>query len=159
MLNGKSHLALNAVVNVLKGIMSIVFPLITFPYVSRVLGVDNLGRVNFANSIISYFILIAGLGVSAYAIREGTKIRNDSKQFGIFAREIFSINVISTLVAYALLFICFCISSKIQNYSSLIWIMSIAIILQTMGVEWIYSVYENEAKKVISKLFYTRTVS
>ena len=47
----------NMILNAIKGLMSIFFPLISFPYVSKVLGVDNIGRYNFANSIISYFVL------------------------------------------------------------------------------------------------------
>ena len=80
--------------------MGIIFPLITFPYVSRILGVDNLGKYNFSNSIISYFILIAGLGISTYAVREGARLRDKQKAFHDFANEMFTINVISTIVAY-----------------------------------------------------------
>ena len=55
-------LKVNAVVNMAKTVLSLVFPLITFPYVSRVLGVNRMGKYNFANSVISYFLLIAALG-------------------------------------------------------------------------------------------------
>ena len=44
---------LNMVLNGIKGLMGILFPLISFPYVSRVLGVENLGRFNFASSVVS----------------------------------------------------------------------------------------------------------
>ena len=57
----------NAFYSVLKVFLSLVFPLITFPYASRILLPEGIGKVNFANSIISYFILIASLGIGSYA--------------------------------------------------------------------------------------------
>ena len=47
----KKSMSLNAVMNALKTLMSVIFPLITFPYASNVLQVENLGKVNFANSV------------------------------------------------------------------------------------------------------------
>ena len=84
----KKSLSVNALLNTMKTIFGIIFPLITFPYVSRILGVENVGKVNFSSSIVSYFTLIAAFGVSTYAIREGAKIRDNKKKFvdytGIF---------------------------------------------------------------------------
>ena len=57
-------LKVNAFLNSLRSLLSIIFPLITFPYVSRVLSVSGIGKYNFSNSIVSYFTLIAALGIS-----------------------------------------------------------------------------------------------
>ncbi len=70
-------LKLNAFFNVVRNVLRLIFPLITFPYVSRVLMPEGIGKVNFANSIISYFILLGNLGISGYATREASKIKND----------------------------------------------------------------------------------
>lgn len=59
----KKSLAVNALLNSIKTICTIIFPLITFPYVSRILHVENLGIYNYCTSIISYFTLLAGLGL------------------------------------------------------------------------------------------------
>ena len=80
-------LELNMLLNAIRGIMRIVFPLITFPYTSKVLGVENLGRYNFSASVVSYFSLIAGLGIATYAVREGAKLRYNRTDFNSFARE------------------------------------------------------------------------
>ena len=85
-------LKVNMILNAVKGIMSMAFSLITFPYVSKVLGVETLGRYNFAASIISYFVLTARLGIGLYAIREGARIREDKKEINKFVNEMFSIN-------------------------------------------------------------------
>ena len=69
-MNNRSSLKINMILNAIKGIMGILFPLISFPYVSKILGVVNLGKYNFSSSVINYFILFAGLGISTYAISE-----------------------------------------------------------------------------------------
>ena len=140
--NAKS-LKVNAVVNTAKTILSLVFPLITFPYVSRVLGVNQMGKYNFANSVISYFLLIAALGISTYAIREGTQYRNNQHDIDEFASEMFSINMISTLVSYLSLFICLLLVRRFDSCRTEILIFSIEIITTTIGIEWIYNIYED----------------
>ena len=74
MIKSKS-IKINAALSVIKQLCSVVFPLITIPYISRVLQVEAYGKVNFGNSVVSYFVLLAGLGVSTYAIREYAMIK------------------------------------------------------------------------------------
>ena len=138
-----SSLKTNMALNTIRGILKVIFPLITFPYVSRILGVANLGKYNFAASIVSYFILIAGLGINSYAIREGARIRNDKIEISTFANEMFSINLISTIVSYCALFFLILLVKKIRGYETLIVILSLQIIFNTIGVEWVYSIYED----------------
>ena len=64
-------LGTNALLNGIKNVMALCFPLISFPYVSRILKVENLGKYTFSQSFVSYFVLLAGLGISTYAVREG----------------------------------------------------------------------------------------
>ena len=71
------RIATNAILNTAKTVLGILFPLITYPYVSRILGVENLGIYTFSFSFLSYFLLIAALGISTYGIREGTQYRED----------------------------------------------------------------------------------
>lgn len=139
----KKSLTVNALLNGIKTIMSIVFPLISFPYVSRILQVDNIGKYNFAASVISYFLMIAALGISTYSVREGAKYVDDKEKLSEFASEIFTINVLSTLVAYVLLVVCVFLVPKFQEYRALIYLLSIQIALVTIGVEWLYQIYEN----------------
>lgn len=134
---------LNIVLNSIRSILSIIFPLITFPYISRVLSVDNLGRYNFANSVISYFVLLAGLGISTYAVREGAGIRDDKSRIKNFVDQVFSINLMSTLLSYVLLFIMMFLIPKFADYKALLIILSLQIVFKTIGVEWLYSIYED----------------
>lgn len=143
MANEGKSLKINAALNIIRQVCAIVFPLITFPYVSRTLGVEAYGKVNFSTSILSYISLLAGLGVSGYAIREGARIRDDRERFERFADEVFSINVVSTLISYVVLAVLVLFWSKLDAYRALIGILSVNILLTTLGTDWINTIYED----------------
>lgn len=132
----------NAFLNTAKQVCQVLFPIITIPYVTRILGAANYGKINFSNSIVNYFVLLSSLGVTSYAIREGALFRDDKKKFREFSSEIFSINIVSTIIAYFLLFVLLFVP-QISSYKSLILVQSLSIILTTLGVDWVNSVYED----------------
>ncbi|MEK1392765.1 flippase [Limosilactobacillus fermentum] len=133
----------NAFLNVIKQICSILFPLITYPYISRILGSSSYGIYSFADSIVGYAVLVADLGVTTYAIREGAKIRDNQNAINDFASEVFSINVVSTLIAYALLVIATLASARIMADKNVVFIRSLIILLTTVGMDWINNIYED----------------
>ena len=133
---------LNAVLNVTRTLLALVFPLITYPYISHILLPVGMGKVTFSNSIVSYFALLAGLGVATYGVREGAKVREQKEKIERFCSDVFSINVYATIVAYILLFAACAAVPKIQPYKLTILIFSLQIILTTMGVNWILNIYE-----------------
>ena len=53
----------NFIMNFILTASNFIFPLITFPYVSRVLGASGTGKVSFAISVVSYFTMVAALGI------------------------------------------------------------------------------------------------
>lgn len=133
----------NVILNIIRVSLSVIFPLITFPYVSRVLMAENLGKVNYALSIESYFALIAALGVSTYAVRDGAAKRNDKEKFSLFANEIFTVNIITTIVSYLLMIVTIVSIKSLHPYALLICLQSISIILTTIGIDWVNSVFED----------------
>ena len=139
----KKSIGVNAILNGFRSVLNILFPIITFPYVSRVLLVNGIGIYNFSSSIVSYFSLIAGLGIGTYAIREGAKLRENQNKITEFASQVFTINMCSTGLAYLLLFICLIVFSRLHNYLSCILIFSLQIFFTTIGTEWIYQIYED----------------
>ena len=139
----EKSIKLNAVLNVIKTVLSLVFPLITFPYITRVLQVNAIGKYDFSVSVISYFSLIAALGITTYAVREGTKYRGDQEKMNQFASEIFSINLYATIVSYILLFLALMFVDKLKSYNIVIGILSLEILLATLSVVWIYKIYED----------------
>ena len=131
----------NSLVNLAKTVLGLIFPLITFPYASRILGVENIGRGNFANSVMNYFVLLAGLGIANYAIREGAKIRDNQEAINTFCTEILIINIGSTLCSYLGVFLLLQIP-VFQSYKSLLLLFSTTILFNVIGMNWLFNIYE-----------------
>lgn len=139
----KTSLKTNALLNGVRQCCSLLFPLITFPYVSRVLGSEAYGKYNFGFSYVSYFVLLAALGTAAYAVREGSGLRDDSEKLSRFADELFSINIVTMLFAYAALLLSFVFWRKLDTYRTLILVQSMSVFLNSIGVDWINSIFED----------------
>lgn len=132
----------NLIFNVLKTVASIAFPLITYPYAARTLLPEGLGKINYAISIVSCFQVIASLGINTYAISEGSKIRDNYKQLNQFAVEILLINIMSTTIAYGCMLF-FYVIDAFSGYECLICIQASSIIFNTIGVSWLFNIYED----------------
>ena len=142
-MNAKKSVNKNLVLNFVRTGMSLIFPLISFPYISRVLSPAGIGMANYSNSIVTYFVLIAGLGVSSYAIREGSPIRNNKEEFSNLANELFSLNLVTTIISYVFLFLMVLFVPQFQAYQLAITIYSATIFFKTIGVEWIFNICED----------------
>ncbi len=139
----KNSIATNAILNTAKTVLGILFPLITYPYVSRILGVENLGIYNFSVSFLSYFLLIAALGISTYGIREGIQYRENRQQIESFVSELFSINIVSTIIAYCILLIFLFGIPFMEPYRKTVLILSAEMVFTTLGVSWVCNIYED----------------
>ena len=144
----------NTVFNTVKSVFSIIYPLITFPYIARVLMTDSVGIISFGNSIVSYFSLIASLGVSTYAIRECSKVKEDKKALEKTASQIYSINVVSTLFAYVCLVVVLFFAKPLENYRLLICILSLTIFFATIGADWLNTAMEDFRFIAIRTMFF-----
>lgn len=136
-------LKLNIFFNGLRVLMQMIFPLISFPYASRILLPDGIGAVNFANSITAYFVMFASLGISTYAIREGAKLRNDIVKLSLFVQEIFYINVFTTMVSYLFFVLMLVFVKDLHAYNIILFISSLSIICTPLGIDWLYGAIED----------------
>lgn len=123
--------------------MNIVFPIISFPYASRILMPTGIGKVNFANSIIEYFLMIAALGIGTYAAREAAKIRDNKIELNKFAKEILFINLFSTIISYCILTLSLFTISKFSEYRLLLIICSTKVLFTTAGITWLFTAMED----------------
>lgn len=133
----------NSLYSSIKTMAAILFPMITYPYVARVLDVDQLGAVNFGNSIISYFLLLGSFGINEYAVRSGARIRDNKGKFKVFCSQMFSLNIFFSIIAYIGLTVIICNIKHLTNYRFLINILGISILLAPFAIEWFYSIIEN----------------
>lgn len=139
----RKSLKTNAILNATRTFLELLFPLITFPYVSRILGPVNIGKINFSLSIVSYFVMIAMLGISNYGIREAAKIRDDKIQLSKFVKEILALNTISSIISYAILFLLVFTVNKLADYRSLISLLSTTIFFTVIGIDWFFYAVED----------------
>ena len=150
----KTSVKTNTFYNIIKSCSSLLFPLITLPYISRVLLADNVGKINFGNSIVNYFSLAASLGVTTYAVRECARVSNDKNKLGTVASQIISINVCTTIISYAALFITLLLASPLEEYRLLIVIQSTAILFTTLGADWLNTAMEDFKYITIRTVFF-----
>lgn len=133
----------NYILNILNIGLGLLFPIITFPYVSRVLGADYLGLINFVQSYGYYFMHFASFGVSSYAIRELSKVRSDFAKATLVANEIFNINLFFSIISGViyLIGVIFVPKFRIEFFAFLIY--SVTIFTNFLSLEWILQTYDD----------------
>lgn len=147
-------IGVNAFLSSFQRLLNAIFPLITFPYISHTLSVEGVGKYNFSGSVVGYFILLAGLGINTYAVREGSRFREDRNKISEFASKVFTINLFSTIFSYMLLFVILVFVKKLHAYTYCILIFAIQIIFTTLGTEWIYTIFEEYAYITIRNIIF-----
>lgn len=133
----------NYILNLINTGTQMLFPLITFPYICRVIEADGIGQINFFQSIISYISLFTCLGIPMYAIREIARDRNDVVQMNRTAMEILLLHSMLTLVGYAIVAILCLTVPQIQVNIPLFLILSLTIFFTAIGCEWFYQGIED----------------
>ena len=97
----KNSLSQNFIFYLVYQILLYIVPLVTTPYLSRVLGAEGIGRYSFAQSIVSYFVLAATLGTTLYGQRKIASLKNDPAAQTQAFWQIFLLRVVTTAVALA----------------------------------------------------------
>lgn len=138
----KKSLKLNFIMNAILTMSSFLFPLISFPYVSRVLGPEGTGRVDFATSLIAYFLMFAQLGIPTYGVRACAKVRDDKHLLSKTAQELLIINLVMSVLAYAVLALGLIFVPRLRQDRLLYILVSLTIIFNTIGMEWLYKALE-----------------
>ena len=133
----------NFLYNSILTVSTYIFPLLVFPYVTRVFGVHNLGICNFVDSIIQYFILFSFLGMQTMATREIAKVKDDEEKLKSTFSSLLSLNLCTTAIALVVLFTSIFFVSKFQEYKLLFFIGSAKILSNTLLVEWFFVGTEN----------------
>lgn len=136
-MSGKS-LKLNAFMNTLKTVTSVIFPLITFPYTSRVLGPHGTGWITFATSFAGYFAMFASIGIPSYGIREIANVRDNPRELNARTQELFLLHLVASLSILLIYLVVVLLRTDLQEQRLLFFIASSTIPLTMMGMEWLY---------------------
>ena len=124
--------------NILFNISKVIFPLITAPYVARVLEPDGVGLFNFANTYASNFALFAALGIPLYGIREIAKCETLQDKTR-FVSEMISVSIFTTLMC-SILYIAslFFINQLKENYV-LFLLAGLYLYVTPLRIDWYYA--------------------
>lgn len=122
--------------------LSVVFPLVTVSYISRVLGAAGIGEVSSAQNWAAYFSMAAALGIPSYGVRAIAQSKRDENSCNKTFSELFTINFISSIIATVLYLIsAFCFRINNSN-TALALIFSSIIVFNIINIEWVYQGYE-----------------
>ena len=144
----------NFIMNFILTLSNFIFPLITFPYVSRILQASGLGKVGFATSIIVYFSMIAMMGIPTYGIKACAKIRDDSYKLTKTVYELLILNTIFLAFALTLLLLSVIFIDKLYIDKELYIILAFSMLFNVLGIEWLYKALEQYSYITIRSIFF-----
>lgn len=132
----------NFIMNFILTATNFIFPLITFPYVSRIIFADGTGKVAFASSIAAYFMMIASLGIPTYGIRACAKVRDDKEKLSKLTQELLILHAITTTITLFVFLIAIFTIEKLEQEKTLMLVNAFSILLNVFGANWLYSALE-----------------
>lgn len=142
----KKNIAKNYLYNLGYQILALILPLITTPYLSRVLGAENIGIYSYTLSITTYFILFGSLGVSMYGQREIAYVQDDLKKRSCTFFEIFIMKCITLSISLGMFYLSFCLDGQYHLYYR---ILILEIIANIVDISWYFQGLEEFKKTVI----------
>ena len=145
----KKSIAKNYIYNLIYQMLTIVLPLITTPYLSRVLGAENIGIYGYTLSIVTYFVLFGTLGIAMYGQREIAYVQNDKTKQSKTFWEIVITRFITLTIASVTFYITFCIRGQYTTYYT---ILLLELLANALDISWYYQGIEDFGKTVVRNL-------
>lgn len=144
-MSGKKSLKKNYIYNLSYQILVIIAPIITTPYLSRVLNADGIGIVSFAESIVSYFMLFAALGVGIYGQREISYYQDNRLK----RSEVFWNTFILKAITSSVVLIVYLVLYKFLFKSNIYFVLSVNILAVLIDITWFFQGLEEFGKIVL----------
>lgn len=128
----------NILWNMLLTMSGYIFPLLTFPYVTRVLGATNLGLVNYALGIVDYAVLFSTLGMTMVGIRYISQCGNDDKRRSDVFSSLVTLHTLLSILALAIYLACIWFIPSLAIHKELYFVGAAKILFNVMLVEWLF---------------------
>lgn len=142
----KKSVKKNYIYNLMYQILVMIIPLITTPYLSRVLGAENIGIYSYTLSITMYFILFGSLGIAMYGQREIAYVQDDKEKRSKAFYEIFIVRIITLSISLLIFYITFCLKGEYSTYYK---ILILEIIANMVDISWYFQGLEEFKKTVV----------
>lgn len=133
-----SNLKKNIFYSALLTVANYAFPLITYPYVSRVLGVTNIGICNFVDNIVNYFLVFSTMGISILGVREIAVAREDRSRLDRVFSSLLSLNALTTFISAAVLLGVTFLVPSLFEYRRLLFVGVAKLVANGLFLEWLY---------------------
>lgn len=114
-----------------------------FPYITRVLGVDMIGRTAFATNTVGYFSLFAVLGVATVGVREISACGEDREKRSKVFSSILGLITLVTLAVVTIFLVCIFTVPRLAADKDLLIIGTASLFFTSLLVEWFYQGIEN----------------
>lgn len=142
----------NFIMNFILTVSSIIFPMITFPYISRVLLPEGNGKIAFVNSVTTYFTMFASLGIPTYGIRVCAGLRDNKEKLSRTVQELLIINVVTMSITCIIFLILILMIPEFYEEKKLFIIYMIGMIISIFSMNWLYSALEQYSYITICNL-------
>lgn len=133
-----SSIKTNFFYNIVLSVTQVLFPLITFSYVARVISPVGIGTVSFVESICRYAILIAALGIPVYGVREVAKLKEDKVELSKLCSELLTIHFVATLLI-SIIYIITVFSTAKLNHNLNYYLLGLLMVFSNIFImEWYF---------------------
>lgn len=132
----------NMLASVSLKILNILFPLITGPYIARVLSKESYAIFNVSHALIALFLPFAGFGIYNYGIRLISKYKHNLEEIKKKFTSLFIISIGSSLFVW-LIYMAYILINHRHNYFSLYMVMGLQILSQFIYIEWMNEAFES----------------
>lgn len=139
----------NYIYNLIQQILSLLTPLITTPYISRVIGAEGIGTFSYASSIVAYFALFAALGTASYGQREISYCQENRER----RTEVFWNNELLCIISTFTCLILYAVFCFFQKENRIVFIiLSLTILDVCLNVSWLLTGMEEFGKIVLRNI-------
>lgn len=146
---GKKSISKNYLYQLSYQILALIIPLITTPYISRVLGAEGIGIYSFTYSIATYFILFGSLGIAMYGQREIAYVQDKKEERSRIFWEIVILRLVLMTISATVFYFAYCTGEEYQLYYK---ILLIELFSNAIDISWFFQGLE-EFKKTVTRNF------
>lgn len=134
----QKSLVKNSIFNIIYTLANLLFPFVTSIYVARVLTTSSIGQIAYAQNIVSYFVVVAALGLPSYGVREYAKVRDDYEKKSKLFSELMIINFISSLICTMAYFVLIFENINFRNNIVLFLVCGLSLLFNFINIDWLY---------------------
>ena len=151
----KKSVTQNYIYNLMFQILTVIFPIITTPYLARILGAEQIGIFSYTFSIVTYFVLFSSLGINLYGQREVAYVQDDKEKRSKVFFELICVRIVTTTIAL-IIFLTF--AMLIKEYKIYYYLWTLELVASLFDISWYFQGIE-QFKKIIFRNLIVKILS